>query len=332
MSEYNVPGAASRLIGDRWSPEGVLTSRVRAQPFCVVLLDEVEKADPSVLNLMLQLFDDGRLSDASGEVADFRHAVVIMTSNLGAGGNSSMGFGAGLGRSPNRDPPRHRQGRARVLPARAVQPDRSGRRIPPARRGRGPGHRPQGARPAARSPGPDRAQQLRAHDRRGPRQDRPRGLQHPRRRALAQALVGGQPRLAAGRDPDPIARRPDADHVDLRGPRSRGPRVGAARPRPSPARGRPDPRAQPARRAARPAQRRAARAGPERAGVPARARAQPQARAAEPDPGEHARRVQSAARRHRPGRGARDRRALQPRGPAQRDRLAARRPRAPRLL
>ncbi|PRQ07701.1 AAA family ATPase [Enhygromyxa salina] len=93
MSEYNVPGAAARLIGDRYAPQGVLTSRVQAQPFCVVLLDEVEKADPSVLNLMLQLFDDGRLSDASGEVADFRHAVVIMTSNLGAGGGSSMGFG-----------------------------------------------------------------------------------------------------------------------------------------------------------------------------------------------------------------------------------------------
>jgi ATP-dependent Clp protease ATP-binding subunit ClpC len=93
MSEYNVPGAAARLIGDRYQPEGVLTSRVRAQPFCVVLLDEVEKADPSVLNLMLQLFDDGRLSDANGEVADFRHTVVIMTSNLGAGGSPSVGFG-----------------------------------------------------------------------------------------------------------------------------------------------------------------------------------------------------------------------------------------------
>ncbi|HLT35825.1 MAG TPA: AAA family ATPase, partial [Enhygromyxa sp.] len=101
MSEYNVPGAAARLIGDRYAPEGLLTSRVRAQPFCVVLLDEVEKADPSVLNLMLQLFDDGRLSDAAGDVADFRHAVVIMTSNLGAGGNSSMGFG-GFGAAGDR--------------------------------------------------------------------------------------------------------------------------------------------------------------------------------------------------------------------------------------
>ncbi|NVB42885.1 ATP-dependent Clp protease ATP-binding subunit [Pseudenhygromyxa sp. WMMC2535] len=94
MSEYNVPGAAARLIGDRYTPQGVLTAAVRAQPFCVVLLDEVEKADPSVLNLMLQLFDDGRLSDATGEVADFRHAVVIMTSNLGASAVPAMGFGA----------------------------------------------------------------------------------------------------------------------------------------------------------------------------------------------------------------------------------------------
>lgn len=99
MSEYNVPGSASRLIGDRWQPQGILTSRVRAQPFCVVLLDEVEKADPSVLNLMLQLFDDGRLTDAAGEVADFRHSVVIMTSNLGAGGSSSVGFGGNDRRS-----------------------------------------------------------------------------------------------------------------------------------------------------------------------------------------------------------------------------------------
>ncbi|EDM76056.1 ClpA/B family protein [Plesiocystis pacifica SIR-1] len=97
MSEYNVPHAAARLIGDRFQPQGVLTSAIRAQPFSVVLLDEVEKAAPSVLNLTLQLFDDGRLTDAAGEVADFRHAVLIMTSNLGAGGGSSMGFGGDAG-------------------------------------------------------------------------------------------------------------------------------------------------------------------------------------------------------------------------------------------
>lgn len=103
MSEYNVPGAAARLIGDRFQPQGQLTSRVRAQPFCVVLLDEVEKADPSVLNLMLQLFDDGRLSDAAGELANFRHSVVIMTSNLGAGQGSPVGFGGGDGKAVLRD-------------------------------------------------------------------------------------------------------------------------------------------------------------------------------------------------------------------------------------
>lgn len=94
MSEYSDPGAPARLIGDRFRPEGALTSAVRVQPFAVVLLDEVEKADPSVLALMLQLFDDGRLTDATGTVVDFTHVVVIMTSNLGATSSASVGFGA----------------------------------------------------------------------------------------------------------------------------------------------------------------------------------------------------------------------------------------------
>jgi len=93
MSEFSDPGAAARLIGDRFRPEGVLTTAVRLQPFSVVLLDEVEKADPSVLGLMLQLFDDGRLTDAAGNVVDFTHTVVVMTSNLGAQTAPSVGFG-----------------------------------------------------------------------------------------------------------------------------------------------------------------------------------------------------------------------------------------------
>ena len=93
MSEYGSPDAPSRLIGDRFNPEGTLTAKVRAQPFSVVLLDEIEKADPSVLNLMLQLFDDGRLTDAAGRRVDFTHTVVIMTSNLGAKKTPSVGFG-----------------------------------------------------------------------------------------------------------------------------------------------------------------------------------------------------------------------------------------------
>ena len=93
MSEYGGWDAPSRLIGDRYTPSGTLTSAVKAQPFSVVLLDEIEKAAPSVLNLLLQLFDDGRLTDAGGQVVDFSHAVVIMTSNLGAKSSPSVGFG-----------------------------------------------------------------------------------------------------------------------------------------------------------------------------------------------------------------------------------------------
>ena len=93
MGEMSGPDAVSRLIGDRWQPEGLLTSRVRAQPFCVVLLDEIEKAHPQALHLLLQLFDEGRLTDAAGEVASFASAVVIMTSNLGSRNAQPIGFG-----------------------------------------------------------------------------------------------------------------------------------------------------------------------------------------------------------------------------------------------
>ncbi|MEM9459285.1 MAG: AAA family ATPase [Myxococcota bacterium] len=94
MGEYGDPDAPARLIGDRARPEGALTSRVRVQPFGVVLLDEVEKAHPAVLNLMLQLFDDGRLTDAAGTLVDFSHVVVVMTSNLGARAAPPAGFGS----------------------------------------------------------------------------------------------------------------------------------------------------------------------------------------------------------------------------------------------
>ena len=93
MSELGTPDAAARLVGDRWRPEGQLTQRVREQPFCVILLDEIEKAHPAVLNLLLQLFDEGRLTDAAGNTADFTHAVLLMTSNLGARVREPVGFG-----------------------------------------------------------------------------------------------------------------------------------------------------------------------------------------------------------------------------------------------
>ncbi|MEO8843364.1 MAG: AAA family ATPase [Kofleriaceae bacterium] len=93
MGEMSGPDAVARLIGDPWNPEGLLTSRVRSQPFCVVLLDEIEKAHPRALHLLLQLFDEGRLTDAAGEVASFASAVVIMTSNLGSRNAQPIGFG-----------------------------------------------------------------------------------------------------------------------------------------------------------------------------------------------------------------------------------------------
>ncbi|MFO1044122.1 MAG: AAA family ATPase [Planctomycetaceae bacterium] len=84
MSEYSDPISAQRLIGGAFGDEGVLTSRIREQPFSVVLLDEFEKADRLVFDLMLQVLGEGRLTDAGGRLADFTNAVLVMTSNLGA--------------------------------------------------------------------------------------------------------------------------------------------------------------------------------------------------------------------------------------------------------
>ncbi len=84
MNEYIDAGAIHRLIGDAQMPEGQLTSRVRYQPFAVVLLDEIEKAHPSVHDMLLQVLDDGRLTDSQGRVVSFANTTIIMTSNLGA--------------------------------------------------------------------------------------------------------------------------------------------------------------------------------------------------------------------------------------------------------
>ena len=98
MGEYSSDDAVRRLIGSAWgTDEGELARRVREQPFCVVLLDEIEKAHWSVFDALLAAIGEGRLTDAAGRVADFRNAIVIMTSNLGARTirSSPLGFGAG---------------------------------------------------------------------------------------------------------------------------------------------------------------------------------------------------------------------------------------------
>jgi ATP-dependent Clp protease ATP-binding subunit ClpA len=84
MSEYADELSVGRLIGGAWGKEGLLTAKVREQPFAVILLDEFEKAHPSFFDLLLQVLGEGRLSDSLGRVAEFTNTVVIMTSNLGA--------------------------------------------------------------------------------------------------------------------------------------------------------------------------------------------------------------------------------------------------------
>ena len=101
MSEYMERHAVSRLVGAPpgyvgYDEGGQLTEAVRRNPYCVVLLDEIEKAHPEVFNILLQVLDDGRLTDSMGRTVDFRNTIIIMTSNVGAENvystNKSMGF------------------------------------------------------------------------------------------------------------------------------------------------------------------------------------------------------------------------------------------------
>ncbi|NDD65389.1 MAG: ATP-dependent Clp protease ATP-binding subunit, partial [Acidobacteria bacterium] len=89
MSEFMEKHAVSKLIGSPpgyvgYEEGGQLTERVRRNPYSVILLDEIEKAHPDICNILLQVFEDGILSDALGNTVDFRHAIVVMTSNIGA--------------------------------------------------------------------------------------------------------------------------------------------------------------------------------------------------------------------------------------------------------
>ncbi|MFL2019189.1 ATP-dependent Clp protease ATP-binding subunit [Weissella hellenica] len=110
MSEYREAYSASRLVGSApgyvgYEEGGQLTEKVRRHPYSVVLLDEAEKAHPDIYNLMLQVFDDGYMTDAKGRKVDFRNTIIIMTSNLGATrlrDEKSVGFGA-VDKSANYD-------------------------------------------------------------------------------------------------------------------------------------------------------------------------------------------------------------------------------------
>ncbi len=133
MSEFMEKHAVSRLIGAPpgyvgYDEGGVLTEAVRRRPYQVVLFDEVEKAHPDVFNVLLQVLDDGRLTDGQGRVVDFSNTLIILTSNLGsqypvesggrAAGQRSRGPGDGNG--------------ARPFPPRIPQPAGRDRAVPPA--------------------------------------------------------------------------------------------------------------------------------------------------------------------------------------------------------
>jgi len=100
MSEYMEKHSVSRLVGSPpgyvgYDEGGQLTEAVRRKPYSVLLLDEIEKAHPDVFNILLQILEDGRLTDAQGRTVDFRNSVVIMTSNIGAkdiARNTPLGF------------------------------------------------------------------------------------------------------------------------------------------------------------------------------------------------------------------------------------------------
>ena len=100
MSEYMEKHAVSRLVGSPpgyigYDEGGQLTEAVRRKPYSVILFDEIEKAHPDVFNILLQILEDGKLTDSQGRKVDFRNVIVIMTSNIGSASiskNVSLGF------------------------------------------------------------------------------------------------------------------------------------------------------------------------------------------------------------------------------------------------
>lgn len=104
MSEYMEKFTVSRLVGAPpgyvgYEEGGQLSERVRRKPYCVVLLDEIEKAHPDIFNILLQVLDEGRLTDSNGRIVSFRNTIVIMTSNVGSRELDEYGSGVGFATS-----------------------------------------------------------------------------------------------------------------------------------------------------------------------------------------------------------------------------------------
>ena len=134
MSEYMEKFAVSRLVGAPpgyvgYEEGGQLTEAVRRRPYQVVLLDEIEKAHPDVFNVLLQVLDDGRLTDGQGRTVDFKNTVVIMTSNIGSPAIAASGARAGDAayEAMKREVTEALRG---PVPAGVPQPRRRGHRVP----------------------------------------------------------------------------------------------------------------------------------------------------------------------------------------------------------
>ncbi len=220
MSEYMEKHSVSRLVG---SPPGYvgheeggqLTEIVRRKPYSVVLLDEIEKAHPDVFNILLQILEDGRLTDSQGRTVDFRHIIVIMTSNIGAGmisKNTTARLRPGRHHGPQlrRHEVAH-HGRAQApVPARVPQPRRRGHRLPQADPRGDPPHRRSARRPhrqAAR-----RKEPVHRTHRRRRRPARRQGLRPCARRPAAAAVYPALHRRQARRRPARAAARAGLGH------------------------------------------------------------------------------------------------------------------------
>ena len=141
MSEYQEKHTVSRLIGAPpgyvgYEEAGQLTEAVRRRPYSVVLFDEIEKAHPDVLNVLLQLLDDGRLTDGKGRTVDFKNTVVIMTSNVGSHLHRRAGRPRRRRRSTKGRGAQVMDALRAALPAGVPQPGRRDHRLPRARAAR----------------------------------------------------------------------------------------------------------------------------------------------------------------------------------------------------
>ena len=163
MSEYMEKHAVSRLVGSPpgyigYDEGGQLTEAVRRKPYSVVLFDEIEKAHPDVFNILLQILEDGKLTDSQGRKVDFRNVIVIMTSNIGSTSiskNQALGFNLSdeQGLSYEDMKGRVMGDLKKVVPPRAPEPHRRDHRLPEALEGGDPPDRRPDAEPPARADG-----------------------------------------------------------------------------------------------------------------------------------------------------------------------------------